>query len=95
MEIRVGDKIYNNYVPYKEKLENNEYEKLANYMLKCGFGYWKSNELYKLWNEVSDHFSASWLCIPDTIEDFRYYLSSLALSYESEDEEQLYTREYY
>lgn len=93
MEIRVGNKIYNNHIRYGE-YKNDDYKKLANYMLECGFGYWNSDDLYELWNEISDNYSAGWLNIPDTIEEFRHYLSSLAILYDSEDEEEYYTEPY-
>ena len=80
MKILVGNVIHSNYEPYNDDDNNSEtYKKLANYMLECGFGYWNSDDLYKLWDNISEKYSASWLGIPDSLEEFKEYLSCLEI----------------
>ena len=77
MKILVGNKTYSNYVPYKKDI--GTYKKLANYMLECGFGYWNSDDLYKLWEEISEKHYAGWLAVPESLEQFKEYLSCLEI----------------
>lgn len=88
MEIKLNNKIHSNKLPYTGYLESIEdIKKLATYMYECGFGYWNSDELFDLWNEISEKYSACWLNVPNTVEEFKEYLSSVDIGYVDDEEE--------
>ena len=93
MKIKIKNRVYNNNIPYTDYNDKEDYKKLAKYMYELGFGYWKSEELYDLWDSISDKYCADWLIIPDNIDDFKKYLSSIAISYENDEEKAEYNED--
>ena len=95
MKIRIKDKIYSNYIPYSNDNNKEDYKKLSQYMYELGFGYWNSDDLYNLWSEISKQYVASWLIVPDNLDDFKKFLSSVADSYDNDSEREDYEQDKY
>lgn len=76
MKIIINKTEYDNHAPY-EIVDGETYCILNNYLMRLGFGCFNCNDLYIFWSDVSEKVGASWLEIPDNIEDFKNLLEEV------------------
>lgn len=72
MELRIGKTMYDNKAPYEDVNEiGNDYRLLNKHLMELGYGAFNCNDLYEFWNDMSDAYGASWLLVPENIEEFK------------------------
>ena len=75
MKLEINKTIYDNQAPY-ESIENagTDYKLLNQYLMELGYGSFNCNDLYEFWSNVSDNYSASWLHVPETLDEFKHII---------------------
>lgn len=72
MKLIINKKVYDNKAPYEGgKYIGETYKLLNKHLMKLGYGSFNCDDLYEFWNSISDKYGASWLGVPEDIEDFK------------------------
>lgn len=77
MQIRIGNKIYENDCREFEFLD--DLVKLQKLMEDLGFPKIELSEIKDMWETISAKYFASWLCVPYDTETLATYLESIEI----------------
>ena len=78
MKLIINKKIYDNKAPYEEGEDIGKTYKLLNkHLMELGYGSFNCDDLYEFWNSISDEYVASWLNVPEDIEDLKEIIFGL------------------
>lgn len=86
MKLKIGNITYNNKAPYENINDiGNDYKLLNKHLMELGYGAFNCNELFEFWDRISAEYCASWLTVPEDLEEFKAIIGYDDDWYENED----------